>query len=188
MNFLSVRHRNVFNNYPKTRGGTFMNAKDWVSLILPIVLNGTIVFFFHLYITSHLEKKTDQKEARYRFLNDFHNQLTEILRSAASFAHSLGALYNNTASKCIVAENESMNKFRVFCEIYQLELASYTEHINTILFEAKEVIQAVLEIKENHHGVLNSDSALGLATHHNNLVDAIQSTTEQCCNELDHTF
>ena len=165
-----------------------MNGKDWILLVVPIIVNGILVYLFQYVVSMNIEKKARLQRNRYKILEEFHLQLANLYNACKLFADSLSARYGDNVENTFNQEILSYKEFNLFCLTHKKMLSKYATAIEQICKETESVHREMIHIQTDHNGIISSETIVPTAEHHNKMTEILEQTIDKCCRELDKIY
>lgn len=165
-----------------------MNKKDWIVLVVPIVTNGFLVYFFQYFFSQLMEERARKRHNCYRLLEGLQQQLSEFYDSCRIFSNSVQAKYGNTVSESFNIELASYRKFSLFFLIHKKLLTRYSSTLALICNEMENVKREMIRIQSDLGGQITSETIAPVAEYHNHLVEILEQIIQECCADLNKIY
>lgn len=165
-----------------------MSVKDWVFLVVPIISNGILVYFFQYIISIHIEEKERLQHNHYKILEEFHLQLSKLYNACETFVDSLYAKHRDNVGMAFNQEILSYKEFNLFFLMHKKMLSKYIFEIEQIHNEIENVHKEMIRIQTDHNGIISSETMGSVAEHHNKMVEILKKAIDSCCRELDNIY
>lgn len=125
-----------------------MTGKDWITLLIPILCNGIIVFIFSKLIEADKGKKQKANEAYKKMLLELKGIVEEIFP----------IFYCKDKRKLLISVNDKMQEFISFFRKNETLLPQYKSTANMLLDTWNKLVD-ILHYSQDHEGGIISEQS-----------------------------
>ncbi len=165
-----------------------MTRKDWVLLLVPIAMNGVLVYLFQYIVSRQFEKKSRKQQNQYRLLEEFQLLLSTLYDSCKSFADSLSERYGNRVADAFNQEILSYKQLNLYYRTHKELLLEYSAAMKEIETEAEIIHKEMMRIATEHGAQITRETIVPTAESHNKLVTVLIQTINRCEKEISKIY